>query len=110
ILPGSVVFGLGLYVNGAQRYDVMDDKIRIVGALGEREVPFHKINGFDDAIPASLGARLQSFLTGAHLSSGINIDARGSFAFGKPYLWVTDREPFLRAAREALADQHRPAT
>ena len=31
VLPAAVVFGMGLYFNGARRYDVMDDKIHTVG-------------------------------------------------------------------------------
>ncbi len=40
IFPASVVFGLGLYFNGARRYEVMDDKIRAVGILGQRDLHF----------------------------------------------------------------------
>jgi hypothetical protein len=97
------VFGLGVYFNGARRYDVMDDKIRTVGILGQRDLHFEKIHGFEDAQPESFGSRLQSFLTGAPLSSAIEVEGDRSFFSQHGYLWVQDREAFLRAAREALA-------
>jgi hypothetical protein len=59
ILPASVVFGMGLYFNGARRYDLMNDKIRTVGILGQRDLHFDKIHGFEDAHP-SLSLRVCS--------------------------------------------------
>ena len=103
ILPASVVFGMGLYFNGARRYDVMDDKIRTVGILGQRDLNFDKIRAFEDAQPESFTSRLQSFLTGAPPSSAIEVEGGHSFFSTQSYLWVRDREAFLRAAREALA-------
>ena len=103
ILPASVVFGIGLYLNGAKRYDVMDDKIRIVGILGQRDLLFEKVHAFEDAQPESFTSHLQSVLTGAPLSSSIEVRADHSFFSRKNYLWMQDREAFLRAAREALA-------
>jgi hypothetical protein len=103
ILPASVVFGMGLYFNGAKRYDVMDDKIRTVGILGQRDLHFDKIHGFEDGEPESFTSRLQSILTGAPPSSGIEIKGDRSFFSPPNYLWVAEREAFLRAAREALA-------
>ena len=75
VLPAAVVFGMGLYFNGARRYDVMDHKIRTVGILGLRDLEFGKINPFEDALPESFTSRLQSFLTGAPLSSAIEVEA-----------------------------------
>lgn len=106
ILPASVVFGMGLYFNGARRYEVMDDKIRILGVVGQRDLRFEKIRGFDDNEPESFGSRLQSFLTGAPLSSAIKLDADRSFFSQQNYLWVHDREAFLRAARDSLTAWH----
>jgi hypothetical protein len=103
ILPASVVFGMGLYFNGAKRYDVMDHKIRTVGILGQRDLLFEKIHAFEDAQPESFTSRLQSFLTGAPAVSAIEVRADQSFFSRQNYLWVQDREGFLRAAREALA-------
>jgi len=103
ILPASVVFGMGLYFNGARRYDVMDDKIRTVGILGQRDLLFEKIHAFEDAPPESFTSRLQSFLTGAPPSSGIEVEGDHSFFSRQNYLWVRDREAFLGVAREALA-------
>ena len=103
VLPAAIVFGMGLYFNGARRYDVMDDKIRTVGVLGQRDLPFEKVNGFEDAQPESFTSRLQSFLTGAPLSSAIEVEGGRSFFSQQGSLWVQDREAFLRAAREALA-------
>ena len=68
-----------LYFNGASRYDVLDDKIRTVGILGQRDLEFGKINAFEDALPESFTSRLQSFLTGAPLSSAIEVEADQSF-------------------------------
>jgi hypothetical protein len=103
ILPASVVFGMGLYFNGARRYDVMDDKIRTIGILGQRDLPFDKIHAFEDAPPESFTSRLQSFLTGAPPSSSIEVEGDHSVFSRQNYLWVRDREAFLGAAREALA-------
>ena len=103
VLPAAVVFGMGLYFNGARRYDVMDDKIRTVGILGLRDLEFGKINAFEDALPESFTSRLQSFLTGAPLSSAIEVEADQSFFSHQKYLWVRDRAAFLAAAREELA-------
>jgi len=103
ILPASVVFGMGLYFNGARRYDVMDDKIRTAGILGLRDLFFDKVHAFEDAPPESFGSRLQSFLTGAPPSSGIGVEGEHSFFSRQGYFWVQDREAFLHAAREALA-------
>lgn len=103
IVPASVVFGMGLYFSGARSYDVMDDRIRIAGILGQRDLRFEKVHGFEGAQPASFTSRLQSFLTGAPLSSAIEVEGGRSFFSQQSYLWVRDREAFLRAAREALA-------
>jgi len=93
---------MGLYFNGAKRYDVMDDKIRTVGILGQRDLHFDKIHGFEDAQPESFTSRLQCILTGAPPSSGIEIKGDRSFFSPPNYLWVAEREAFLRAGREAL--------
>jgi hypothetical protein len=103
ILPAAVVFGGGLYFNGARRYDVLDDRIRTVGILGRRDLDFAKIYAFEDAQPESFTSRLQSLLTGAPASSAIEVEADQSFFSRQNYLWVRDREAFLGAAREALA-------
>src|SRR5439155_5536348 len=71
VLPAAVVLGMGVYFNGARRYDVMDDKIRTVGILGLRDLELGTINAFEDALPEPFTSRLQSFLPGAPLSSAI---------------------------------------
>jgi hypothetical protein len=103
LLPATVVFGMGLYFGAIRRYDVMDDKIRLVGVLGQRELYFDKIHGFEDAQPESFTARWQSFMTGAPLASAIEVDAERSFFSNQAPLWVENREEFIAAAREALA-------
>jgi hypothetical protein len=103
ILPAAVVFGMGLYFNGAKRYDIVDDRIRIVGILGQREIPFEKIQAFDDVRPESFASRVQSLLTGAPSTSRIEVRRDHSFFSGQLNLLVEDREAFLHAAREALA-------
>ena len=110
IIPGSVVVGMGLYFNGAQRYDVLGDKIRIVGILGERNLSFTRIYGFDDSPPTSFGARLQSLITGARLLSAVKVQTGASLFSGSGYLWVENREAFLQAARDALKAQPSTAT
>jgi hypothetical protein len=103
ILPAAVVFGMGLYFSGARRYDVMDDRIRTVGIIGQRELFFEKIRAFEDTPPESFAAWWQSVVTGAPASSFIEVRADQSFLSGPNYLLVRDREALLRAAREALA-------
>jgi hypothetical protein len=82
----------------------MDDRIRIVGILGQRDIPFDKIHRFDDAPTESFTSRLRSLLTGAPSSSRIEVARDHSLFSGQLYLLVKDRDGFLRAAREALAN------
>lgn len=97
IVPGSVVVGMGLYFN-------------IVGILGERNLSFTRIYGFDDSPPVSFGARLQSLITGARLSSAVKVQTSASLFSGSGYLSVENREAFLQAARDALKTQPSTAT
>jgi hypothetical protein len=101
-IPASVVLGTGLYFNGSRRYEVLDDRIRTVGILGQRELLFEKMHSLEDSRPGSFTSRLQSVLTGAPLSSGIEVRADQSFLAQQNYLWVKDREVFLQVAREAI--------
>lgn len=103
LLPAAVVFGMGLYYNGAKRYEVMEDKIRTIGILGQRDLPFEKVHGFEDAVPESFTSRLQSKLTGAPKTSAIEVKAEHSFWSRQNYLWVENREAFLSEARDALS-------
>ena len=102
ILPAGVVSGLGLYVYGVQRYEVRDDRIRIFGVLGERDAMFEKMGWLYDDRVDSITARLQSFITGAPLSSSVELgDAKTLFS-SPTIAWLEDREAFLAAAHEAL--------
>jgi hypothetical protein len=107
LLPAAVVSGMGLYFQGARRYEVLDDRIRIVGIIGQRDVLLARIRGLVDETPGSLGAQLGSLINGGRLSSAIKVDAGAGAFSGQTYLWLEDRAAFLQAVH-ALMDT--PAT
>jgi hypothetical protein len=103
LLPIAVVGGLGLYINGVRRYDLLDDRLRIIGLIGQRDVSFDKITEFEAEPVSSFYASFQSILTGAPIDSGIKAEGGSSLFVSELVVWAADRDGFLREAQAAVA-------